>query len=264
MSRGAAGRHVASEPARAPWLHAHRGASADAPENTLAAFRLGLEQGADGIELDVHLSADRVPVVIHDPTLDRTTDRTGAVRELPVTEITTANAGARWPRPSSDALSWTPSEVRVPTLADILAWLPVDRGVVVDIKDPHATPAVMRLLEVRANAAVMVKVISFDQDAIDQARRLVPSIPTGLLLDEGDDLDAGIARAAAAGHSAIVPFEGDLGRDPAEAVHRAADAGLATGCYVVNDRGRAAQLHAAGVAFLMTDVPALVRPTGDH
>ena len=254
---------MASEPARAPWLHAHRGASADAPENTLAAFRLGLEQGADGIELDVHLSADRVPVVIHDPTLDRTTDRTGAVRELPVAEITAADAGARWGSPSN-AVAWTPDEVQVPRLADVLAWLPVDCGLVVEIKDPQATPAVMRLLAGRANAPGAVKVISFEQDAIDQARRLVPSIPTGLLLDEGDDLDAGIARAAAGGHSAIVLFEGDLGAEPAGVVRRAAEVGLVTGCYVVNDRGRAAQLHAAGVAFLMTDVPALVRPTGDH
>ena len=55
---------------------AHRGASARAPENTLPAFALALEEGAEAIELDVHVSADDVPVVIHDPTLDRTTDRT--------------------------------------------------------------------------------------------------------------------------------------------------------------------------------------------
>ena len=57
-----------------PLIIGHRGASADAPENTLAAFALALEQGADGIELDVQLCADGVPVVMHDDTVDRTCD----------------------------------------------------------------------------------------------------------------------------------------------------------------------------------------------
>ena len=65
--------------ARVPLIYGHRGASAYAPENTLAAFRLALNQGADGVELDVTLSADEVPVVIHDDTVDRTTDGTGRV-----------------------------------------------------------------------------------------------------------------------------------------------------------------------------------------
>src|SRR5688572_21264861 len=63
---------------------AHRGASALAPENTLAAFRLALAQGAPAVECDVHLSADGVPVVIHDATVDRTTDGTGEVAALPL------------------------------------------------------------------------------------------------------------------------------------------------------------------------------------
>jgi glycerophosphoryl diester phosphodiesterase len=64
------------------WLHAHRGASADAPENTLAPFRLRIAQGADAIALDLHITADGTPVVIHDGSLERTTDRYGAVSTL--------------------------------------------------------------------------------------------------------------------------------------------------------------------------------------
>ncbi len=70
-----------------PLILGHRGASADAPENTLAAFALALEQNADGIELDVHLSADGVPVVIHDDTVDRTTDGEGRVADLSLAEL---------------------------------------------------------------------------------------------------------------------------------------------------------------------------------
>ena len=77
-----------------PLVIAHRGASAYAPENTIAAFELAIEQGADGIELDVHLSSDDQPVVIHDFTLDRTTDGSGPVKALSVRELKRLDAGA--------------------------------------------------------------------------------------------------------------------------------------------------------------------------
>ena len=90
---------------------AHRGASAYAPENTLAAFRLAREMGADGIELDVQLTRDRVPVVIHDDTVNRTTDGQGIVTEMTVGEITRLDAG-----------TWKADEYRgerTPTLAQV-------------------------------------------------------------------------------------------------------------------------------------------------
>src|SRR5436190_2153545 len=107
-----------------PLILAHRGASAYAPENTLAAFRLAREYGADGIELDVQLTRDHVPVVIHDDTVDRTTSSKGRVAALTVAEISRLDAG-----------SWKNQDYqdeRIPTLAqvfDTLAdWLnPVGR-----------------------------------------------------------------------------------------------------------------------------------------
>ena len=80
-------------PAARPLVLAHRGASAYAPENTIAAFRLAHELGADGIELDVQLTRDKIPVVIHDDTVDRTTDGKGLVRELTIAEIARLDAG---------------------------------------------------------------------------------------------------------------------------------------------------------------------------
>ncbi len=73
---------------------AHRGASAVAPPNTLAAFRRAADLGADGVELDVHLSADGVPVVIHDFTVDSTTDGTGRVRDMPLAVLRELDAGS--------------------------------------------------------------------------------------------------------------------------------------------------------------------------
>ena len=81
---------------------AHRGASTQAPENTMEAFRLGVEAGADAIELDVHLTADGQLAVIHDATLDRTTDRDGSVADLTMDEIREADAGAEFPGPDDD------------------------------------------------------------------------------------------------------------------------------------------------------------------
>src|SRR5437867_7569994 len=77
-----------------PIIFAHRGASAYAPENTLAAFELALAQNADAIELDVKLSADGHAIVIHDPTVDRTTAHHGRVRDLSLAELSALDAGS--------------------------------------------------------------------------------------------------------------------------------------------------------------------------
>ncbi|RIK22153.1 MAG: glycerophosphodiester phosphodiesterase, partial [Anaerolineae bacterium] len=94
-----------------PWLTAdrpliigHRGASADAPENTLAAFALALEQNADGIELDVQLSADGVPVIIHDDDVDRTTDGAGRVHDLTLAELRALTIAGEHAIPTLDEL----------------------------------------------------------------------------------------------------------------------------------------------------------------
>ncbi|MEA3345532.1 MAG: glycerophosphodiester phosphodiesterase [Chloroflexota bacterium] len=94
-------------------IFAHRGASYRAPENTLSAFRLARDMGADGIELDVQLSRDGVPVVIHDATVDRTTDGSGTVADLTLAELKRLDAG-----------SWFSSEFageRIPTLNEVFS-----------------------------------------------------------------------------------------------------------------------------------------------
>lgn len=85
-----------------PLVIGHRGASADAPENTLASFALAVEQGADGIEFDVQLSRDGVPIVIHDGTVDRTTDGTGRVTDLTLAKIRRLTIAGEHPVPLLD------------------------------------------------------------------------------------------------------------------------------------------------------------------
>ncbi len=94
-----------------PAIIAHRGASAGAPENTLAAFRLALQQGADAIELDTKLSADGHPVVIHDQTVDRTTMSTGKVRDHTVADLNKMDVGSHF----DSAYRGEP----IPTLEDV-------------------------------------------------------------------------------------------------------------------------------------------------
>ncbi|MDX1615422.1 MAG: glycerophosphodiester phosphodiesterase family protein [Candidatus Promineifilaceae bacterium] len=100
----AAAGHNAWLTAPDPLLIGHRGASAQAPENTLAAFALAGQQGAHGVELDLRLAADGVPVVIHDATVDRTTNGSGAVADLTAAQLQRLNAGAGQPVPTLDDL----------------------------------------------------------------------------------------------------------------------------------------------------------------
>ena len=87
-----------------PLIIGHRGAAADAPENTLAAFTLALAQGADGVELDVQLCADGVPIIIHDTTVDRTCDGTGRVADLSLAELRLLTIDNDHPIPTLDDL----------------------------------------------------------------------------------------------------------------------------------------------------------------
>ena len=98
-----------------PLVFAHRGGARLAPENTIAALDHGLALGADGLEIDVQLSADGVPVVIHDKTLDRTTDRVGAVHDLTADELARVDAGYRFER--DGAHPFRGQDLGVPALA---------------------------------------------------------------------------------------------------------------------------------------------------
>ena len=124
----------------------HRGAAAEAPENTLESFRLALAQGADALELDVHLSADGVPVVVHDPDLRRTTDRDGLVAALTVAELQAADAGARFSADGGRTFPWRGRGVRIPTLDEVVREL-ADVPLLIELKTVACQEPVRRVLE---------------------------------------------------------------------------------------------------------------------
>ena len=133
--------------AGAPLLIAHRGGSALAPENTLHAFRAALDWWrADVLEIDVQPTADGEAVVIHDPTVDRTTDGTGRVRDLSVDELRRLDAGWRFTPDGGATHPYRGRGVRLSTLREVLEALP-DARVNVEIKDGAAQPAVRRAIE---------------------------------------------------------------------------------------------------------------------
>jgi glycerophosphoryl diester phosphodiesterase len=237
----------------------HRGASSYRPENTMPSFALAIEQGADAIELDVHLTADGQLAVIHDDTLDRTTSGTGSVAALTMRKIRQADAGAKF-EAGDGSRPYRGKRLKVPTLPEVLAWLPPNVGLVVEIKARAAVDAtVAALSDSPLRAIEAVTVISFDEAAIERVRELDPELPTGYLLVPFDSVERGLTYAVERGHLGVYPWEGDLGLDPMPFVAQAQAYGRRLGCYVVNDPERMIHLAACGLWAFVTDVPDVAR-----
>ncbi len=239
---------------------AHRGASKQAPENTMEAFRLGVAAGADAIELDVHLTVDGQLAVIHDDTLDRTTDRTGAIVERTMDEIREADAGATFVRPDDSGFPFAGRGLTIPTLPEVLEWLPDDVGLVIEIKARGAADAVVAAVRdhsVRSSGRLVV--ISFDEHAIERVRELDREIRTGYLLVPTQPVEPALVWATEHGHTGVFPWEGDLGIDPLPIMAQAQIYGREVGCYVVNDPERMQHLAACGLWGFVTDVPDVAR-----
>lgn len=154
----------------APIIFAHRGASVHAPENTLAAFELAHKQGADAIELDVKLSADGIPVVIHDPTVDRTTDGKGLIRDLRLAALRELDAG---------------EGQRIPTLDEVFASLGGQLLINVELtnyttRDDQLVDKVVEVVK-KHNLADGIIFSSFLPKNLKRAAELLPQTPRGLL-----------------------------------------------------------------------------------
>lgn len=238
---------------------AHRGAAAVAPENTMEAYRLAVEMGADALELDVHLTADGKLVLMHDETVERTTDLTGSIASMTLKQLRTADAGYRF-ETADGSFPFRGKGLKVPTLAEVLKWLPDGTGLVVEVKARAATaPTIAALRASRVRATGAVSLISFDERIIEEARQLDPEIPTGYLLVPSQPIEAALTYAVEHGHAAVHPWDGDLGLDPAPILSLAAAYGRLMGCYVVNDPARMQQLAAHGLWGFVTDAPDVAR-----
>ena len=230
-----------------PLIIAHRGASHAAPQNTLAAFRMAAEQGADGVELDVQLSADGIPVVIHDAEVSSLTDGTGWVHNLTLAQLKALDAGGHF----GPHFAGEP----IPTLEEVLTAL--DRRLLVNIELKYQPKRVRQLAaavaEVVRRTGDMQRIwfSSFRPYALHMIRRLIPEVPCGFLyggLDLGKPLFVGITP-----HEALHP-QARLVR-PGR-VARAHQQGRRVVVWTVDDVRQAQKLAAWGVDALITNEPA--------
>lgn len=163
-----------------PLIIAHRGASGTAPENTLAAFQKALDLGADMIELDVHLTGDDHLVVIHDPTLERTTNGAGRVIDHTLQKIRTFNAG-NWFGPGFEA-------ERVPSLQEVIELVNGRIPINIEVKIPHyldqaytqkTATLLANILNQRNPFHFLIS--SFDYSFLAAIHELAPSLPLAFL-----------------------------------------------------------------------------------
>jgi glycerophosphoryl diester phosphodiesterase len=143
----------------------HRGASAEAPENTLPSFLRAIAQGADAIELDVHVTADDVPVVMHDATVTRTTSGDGAIAAMSWRRLRDLDAGARFTPDGGAAYPYRDQGIRVPSVEEVLAAIPADLPMIIEVKALHAQWALRRVLE-RFKAASRCIVAAFEAGSL--------------------------------------------------------------------------------------------------
>jgi len=245
-----------------PRLFAHRGGSRIAPENTLEAFAAGLAAGADRLEMDVHATRDGHVVVIHDPTVDRTTDASGAVRELTLAELERCDAGARFPGDAND-FPFRARGVRVPTLDAVLAAFPgVPLNIEIKQQDPPIEGAVLAVLD-RFAARTQVLLAAEEASIMARIRAAAPDVLTSfsaadvyefVMAWHGGDL--GSYRPP--GHALQIPpaFE-DIALVTAESVALAHQLGLEVHVWTIDDPAEMTALLELGVDALMTDVPPL-------
>jgi len=234
--------------ATTPLIIAHRGASGYAPENTLTAFHKAIELGCQMIELDVRLSADEVPVVIHDGTLARTAGDSRRVSQLTIKQLRQLDAGS-WFAPECAA-------ERIPTLAEALAAIPETVTVNIELK-PNGPGQIHRLAEqvsaVIAEQRVERRVLcsSFAHKVLWALRRRFFALPLGYLI-EGRVVQEQFTEAKGLQASALIL----QGQWTTPAVIRQAHANrLKVFCYTINRPLQMKQLIRRGVDGLMTNYP---------
>lgn len=245
-------------PSRARWTFpqtlAHRGGGALAPENTLAGLRLASKLGYCGVEFDVKLSADNVPILMHDDTLQRTTSGSGLVSQARFSEIATLDAGT-WFGPAFQG-------ERVPTLeavASVCKGLSLWANIEIkpcpgrEAETGRAVALTARRLWEATSAPPLLS--SFSRVALAAAQLASPELPRGLLV-EAVPGDWGEALAQLGCLSLHVHHE-HAGADLVAAMH---GAGYALLCYTVNDPQRAAALRELGVDCIVTDRLDLIPP----
>ncbi len=236
-------------------VQGHRGAMGYAPENTLVSFAKGFEQGADLLELDIHLSSDGELIVMHDGDVSRTTDGQGHIKNLTLAEIKKLDAGVKF-----DARF---RGEHVPTLIEVFEWAQHRIPLVVEIKgDPMPQRGIQeKLLALihQYNMLDEVIAISFHHLAVKYIKELEPRLTTGILLSGQLADPVGAARAALA--NSVRPMWHFWNAEQIAEVHAA---GMTTSAWTVNDEETMSYLIAMGIDSLGCNYPDRMRAYVDR
>jgi glycerophosphoryl diester phosphodiesterase len=249
---------LAPPQSRAVEIVAHRGASHDAPENTLPAAKLGWERNADAVEVDIYLTQDGKIAVIHDDNTKRTAGVDKRVDEQTLAALQALDAG-RW-----KGEQW--AGTHIPSLDEVLAAIPAGKRLFIEIKcGPEVLPELEAALD-RSGKRGQVVIIAFGFPVAEQAKRRFPKIPVYWLYGFSDrekkafgdpSLTALIAKAKAAGLDGLdVNYRGPFDQT---FVEQLAAEGMKLYVYTVNQPEDARRLAAMGVAGITTDRPAFLR-----
>jgi glycerophosphoryl diester phosphodiesterase len=233
-----------------PIILAHRGSSAYAPENTLAAFELAVQQGAQAIELDAKLSADGHVIVIHDQSVDRTTDGAGKVAEMTLSAMREMDAGSSFSEKFRGE--------RIPNLDEVFE--AVGKRILINVElTNYTTPfdvLVPKVVELVRRHALEKRVLfsSFFPYNLRRARRLLPEVPRGLLTWAGWMGAWWRTFSWLAPYQALHPYTTSVN---ARLVQRFHAAGRRVHAWTVNDEVEMRRLFALGVDGIFTDDPLL-------
>jgi glycerophosphoryl diester phosphodiesterase len=229
-----------------PFVIAHRGASARAPENTLAAFEMAWRAGADAIELDVQRTLDGTLVVLHDPTLDRATNATGRVDRTPAAGVLAARV----------RFDGAPADETVPSLAGVLELLPAGKRCLIEVKRKETALEVLAAIR-RAGVLEQTGVCSFMASELRILRVQEPGLPLILNLPRLGlfRLDRMIERAAREGFGGVFLFPRSANE---RLVRRAHQLGLEVHAGPVDTPEAAERLIDFGVDAIETNDPATI------
>lgn len=231
-----------------PLVVAHRGSSSLAPQNTLAAFESAWRSGADSIEIDIQLDADGVPVVIHDDTVDATTDGSGAVAQMHTDELRRLDAGS-WFSPAY-------AGQKIPTFDEVLRLLVARPGIelLLELKGDWDAAGVQVAVDAIRAAGLGERVVaqSFSRETVAALRDVAPEVRRGLLVFEVDhtllDVCAELGVVACNPHGGLLV-------DDATLLPRLQAAGIAVMVWTANDPEHWALLTEARVDAIITDRP---------
>ncbi|GAA1454073.1 glycerophosphodiester phosphodiesterase [Nesterenkonia lacusekhoensis] len=235
-----------NEPGEAAAVVGHRGNSGIAPENTMPAIVSSVASGADYFEIDINYTADGEIVALHDETVDRTTDGTGALRDLDYDYVSGLDAGS-WFHPSY-------AGTQVPHFRDVLDYVSHSGAqMLLEYKDDWGSEQVAASAELIEEYGVEDQIIvqSFDLSTVENLQHQMPEVPRMVL---GNITPDAIQTAHALGAIGYNPAAADVLENP-EWVEEANDAGLAAFAWTVNDEEEWEALTESGVEAIITDYP---------